>query len=86
MKQNGESQFVLEMPAVPQNTQILAAVYSGDGRMTDIRLITAQMMMKNAAGRVQTELGSAEENIIVFFTDKTTIAPKRDNLKAGTVQ
>lgn len=86
VKQNGESQFVLEMPAVPQNTQILAAVYSGDGRMTDIRLITAQMMMKNAAGRVQTELGSAEENIIVFFTDKTTIAPKRDNLKAGTVQ
>ena len=86
VKQNGESQLVLEMPAVPQNTQILAAVYNGDGRMTDIRLITAQMMMKNAAGRVQTELGSAEENIIVFFTDKTTIAPKRDNLKAGTVQ
>lgn len=86
VKQNGESQFVLEMPAVPQNTQILAAVYSGDGRMTDIRLITTQMMMKNAAGRMQFELGSAEENIIVFFTDKITFAPKRDSLKAGMVR
>ena len=86
IKQNSAGKYLLDMPAVPQNTQILAAVYDSNGRMTGIRLITEQNMTKNTAGRMQADLGSVEEHIIVFFTDKTTIGPKRDSLKAGTVQ
>lgn len=84
--QKSEGSYLLDMAAAPQNVQIYVAVYNTKGQMTGIRLIPAQEMTKNAAGRVQADLGAVEGQVKVFFTDKTTTVPTRDCLAPGSNQ